>query len=722
MDDNQTQDARALKRSIGQNGGKSKQAKTTKTINILSLPDECLRRVTQNLTQEDTLSLLYSNSHFERACKFRLYRNIIICEKYQDHYFYELSKQKKTTILSGWDNIIKFFRMFYLNSQKGKNLDLAKYFEEISTYNFLDRGRVDPFKVLSKSDLTNILSLRQFWDIAINSFVNLKVFYGPKLPLEKVFSFKETIVSNLRKLSISIDDFSPLGPLEDYDINLPHLKNLKINSDRDSSGTYTPRVRLDFKTCLVLAKLLIVDGSANNTTLEELEINGSFGSMDRRTEHKLRHANLTEGTSLTLSYILGFRNATSSVMKEVPSLSTNGLDEYESDNDKDAADTDEEQEEEGEREYDDDIYNDIAAQFSTRNGSGINEYLRESLDFEPPTPEIVGSSHNKLGFDLQAYNSLPGLRNANFQYFESGITSPRDEFFAVLVDNFVQNGIKLLNLKKLSVANMGFEKEHFLPGSNFLKNFDELFPNSHKLETLDFRQVSHALYIFNENEEPLNDNEEAEFFQNDVPSFITHLTNSIQAFNNLKKLVLYTYQYQGLGEPTEYEHGFMGNHCIKLHTQLQAFSAKTPNLEELVVFGPDKTKLRHFYRILYKSHARKTIKKLTYHQPEIISELCSKILNARIFKKFNKHKNLKMLDDYYFGCSKKIVEHFITTSRVENYCGNELMKYNEDTMFFKDEFLYLFGDDAKRFFRICPKLEEFTLYGFTFERNKNILV
>ncbi|CCH44914.1 hypothetical protein BN7_4483 [Wickerhamomyces ciferrii] len=733
---------RSQKRSLDQDEGHSSQNKRTKTT-ILSLPDECLRRITCHLSQKDTLSLLYSNSHFERACKVRLYRSIIICEKSldrSDYYFAKLVEQKQFIVLTGFDNIKKFFQMFHTNLVQGKNPGLAKYVQEIITYDFLERDLLENIWFRSKSLEETMNYLKLVWDDVLNSFINLKVFIGPKLSLHKVFEFSKHITSNLQKLSISIEN--DLSWTSDQDLELPQLKSLKLNIP-SRKGSRPPRhPNLDtitgFEKLLVLAKLFIINRSTNNTTLEELELNASFGSDDLESYRSVLESQLTNRNSHSFqSYASGFRNAISDNPNAKPPYCSNELDnesengeihfhtdgeEDEDDDNEEDEDDDNEEDEDDDNEEDEDKNNDEIFK------KLVNKYREKDLEGN----SIMRVSYEGENLRLDPYffdnNQLAGSRNVNLQYHKHPTELPESEFFSYFIFALFEKNIKLLNLKRLSIVNMRFGKylfEDFTPA--FQNRLSKVIPNFHKLQQLDIKNVAHDSLMFDPTERDFIDIDEeiGDYYAADFPSLINFFTNhpnTPPVYENMKKLVFYVNPYLGDLTLFKYPH----NPYFNFHLQLPDFFYKTPNLEELFINAPQQTKLKHVYGIINISTVKLNLKKMTYYEPQWGSKIASRILNARLYRKFTKHSNLHLLNEYYLECSNKIARHFRLIATMENSGAADeldtLCKNHEDTLFFKEEFLYLFGDDARRFFKICPKLEEFTIHGFTFERNKNIFV
>ncbi|CCH44913.1 hypothetical protein BN7_4482 [Wickerhamomyces ciferrii] len=720
MNDGQTDASRPPKRPLDQDEEQSKHIKRTKTT-ILSLPNECLRRITRHLSQKDTLSLLYSNSHFERSCKARLYRKIILSE-YPMYDLKELAEKKKITMVSSGimmlsgGKILKFFEMFHNNRKQGVNPDLAKYVEEIITYEHFEKdpGVSTIYSMMSEMRFKKYM--RNVWNDVLSSFMDLEVFIAPRLPLEKLFQLNNHILSNLQKISICIEGNNTYG-ISRYNVELPNLKVLKLYTLPIDNKVY--RSKASIERLLMVAELLISNGSTNNTNLEELELNGSFRSHDMKTRKNFQGLK-DNGSDLMQSYISGFKSAALGRCQNLkPYYTSNNLD-YASDNEPFYDRSDDEADEEGENEDDhDEIFDDLVSKYGAmdRRGRSIQKevYINEAWKF---------NSDNLK-------DTLYGLRNAYFQYpqFENDIK--RSEFLSTFVSALFQKDIKLLNLKKLSIVNMGFTKSIFQDNNGSFQNeLSSVIPNMHKLEELDIRNVTQDCYIFDpafpEDDFPLDDNELLEFLEDTgYPSLMNFFTNHStvpQIYENLKKLVFFVNPYLGYIEEVYINE----NPYLKFNSQLPDFFQKTPNLEELIIFGPQETRLKHIYRMIKQSPVRMTLKNLTYHETQWISKIYSKILNARIYRKFHKHLNLKILNDYYEACSKKLTNHFLITTTVDSYNpDNEIDKFgknHKDTLFFKEEFLYLFGKDARRFFKICPQLEEFTLYGFTFQKNINILI
>jgi len=636
--------------------------KKSNKVTIFTLPEQTLINIACNLSQEDAVSLLYSNKHFERACKVRLYKTIVICEKYQDRYFYDLCKAKKITILSGWENILKFFSMFYMENQNNLGVDPAKCVENISGYGFLDRGRLDSYKYLSNSDLTNILQLREFWSTAVNSFINLKSFVFPKFPLEKIFSINQDLRNNLIKLSIGIENDNNL-PLEKYNLGLPNLKSLRINLPEKTIDVDTRMIKL-------LLKLISRNDKGENDKLEEIEFNGCFGKVDRNVEHQLRHMKLTRDINLTTSFLIGYELGLKKQVKlmndESNDFATNNIDGIDSDSD------DEIEGERDEENENDDILKSLVLQVEEERSIPFLQREKFNMDDMTTLPALK-----------QAYITLPSVE------FDEECCS---ELYG-LFEKLKKENVKFTNIKNLKFSNVRFDTiDTSLEVKNMLQNcFLYMFPNYQNIQILELRNV----YSVKD-----QDN-----------SFISTLTGKIGSSTRMKKLI-FSLSYSDEDQDQNQESSDI----------LSTFLNKSWFMEELVVFGSLKTRLKHLYRVIFKSKfGKEKIKKLSFTNPYNIIEVCRKILNARIFRKFNKFENLKILDDYYFGCSKKLIEHFIKMTRINDYDSDDYLLYNSDTEFFKEDFYYVYGREVKKFFKICPNLEQFTYYGYTFLR-KRIMV
>ncbi|CCH43204.1 hypothetical protein BN7_2751 [Wickerhamomyces ciferrii] len=606
-------------------------AKTT----ILSLPDECLREVTKNLTQKDTLSLLYSHSHFQNACKARLYKRIIITEGTHSTYATQLANNNKLTLLDGWGAINRFFNKIYTSQRLLIEPEGAKFVEEIITMDSLySPGALNDES--KSSDLkSKIETLKNHWPIVMNSFVRLKYIHGYKLSFEKLVQLNSNITSNLRELSIGMNEELLLGSSQNYDIQLPKLKVLKLNFLREVTKQDARPFRIEY--CTTLAKMLTINGSADNSTLERLEIN---------------------------AYLTGFENGNSRATHFLAPYCSNGLD-VESDYPEEDVDSDIGLEMDGEKDLDDDVFNKTSKQFEVHYLTGVSKALNEYK--KQPRKNRKFSRRKANSEDYEKF-----LGNVRFKYSDNSFPFPPNEILSLLLQGLADNNIRLLNVKSFGVANMNFDKRSLFLGSPLLKNLEKVLPNINDLETLDFRNVTHEAYIVDRYGSVSPEEEEA-FKYDHTPSFLIHfIYGNKKKFEKLKKLVYFVTPNVDAGDP--YRNHCHTNHYAKLYEQLKEFTVKSPNLEELVVFGPVRTQLRHFYRCLYQSSAKNTLMKLTYHQTELISKLSSKIINARIFRKFIKHSNLKVLEEYHTGCSQKLTEHFNLTTRLENYDNNESLR------------------------------------------------
>lgn len=255
--------------------------------------------------------------------------------------------------------------------------------------------------------------------------------------------------------------------------------------------------------------------------------------------------------------------------------------------------------------------------------------------------------------------------------------------------------------------------------------FNSVFPNFHeKVEVLEFRNVYHKpltvdVELFMENPDPRLRNGWGVIERTN--SFLTYFIESQKVFPKLKKMMFFSSPdaKQILGA---IKNNFLiqdrevMNPFSKYCELLIDFTLLTPNLEELIFVAPSEVGFKTFMRIVHQSPRRQFFKKLSFFSYDGIFSCCTKILNAKVFKRFDNFDDLREIDNYQYLCSQIIKEHFISCSKIQDYEGHEKLKNSKNTMFFKKEFEYVFGGDALLMFKKCPKLKEITIYGFTFYR------
>ncbi|CEP23293.1 unnamed protein product [Cyberlindnera jadinii] len=263
-----------------------------RVLSLTDLPDDILTRIFSYLPQNDVLNLMALSSKLVNPGQMRLYRSLVICEKLNDKFYQSLAECTGRTLISSWPRISSFFENIYTKINKGRvnELKYLEYVEEIASFNVLDSGQLDQYRHLTQSDLNYILKLRQYWDTVVGALPNLKSIVLPKIPLSKLSSLNPSVVNNLRKLSIRLDD----GAL-DPDLKFSELADLTINMWLVDSSPDAPE---GHREALAKNLMQIVGHGGTNTKLKSLEVNGAFGLLDKAMEHFDRHFQYDENVSL----------------------------------------------------------------------------------------------------------------------------------------------------------------------------------------------------------------------------------------------------------------------------------------------------------------------------------------------------------------------------------------------------------------------------------------
>lgn len=685
----------------------------TMVTSLASLPDEVLVPIAAVLDQQDALALLYSAKAFAHAARLRLYRRILICEKHQDTYFYRLSRRHKFTLLSSWKSITRFFK--YLHAHRSSCI--YDYVEELSSYNFLDHGnKIDSYKYLSASDLNNILSLRQCWEIVLNNFKGLKKFVFPKLPIEKLMLLSSDIKANLVEISINLEDdhgIEELPQLKEL-FKFPKLKKLVLNLDH----------RLEVNgTMFVILQCILDDhkntqnegGVIENDVLEELEINGNFGKLDRDFEHFLRHCSIDKDVSLKSSFLKGYETGEQlhKYGRTVNEL-TNGrkmkqttvvdLETFEDVHDavEEDEENDDEDDEEGDAQDDD-----------------IIDVDSSDSDFEEHDEDELAPVLDNVQFNETHINNL----NFGYNSFE----------YSTAIVQFLDT-YKFNKLQKLTFSHLNFNSQQ----ADYLRNILTL--HSSHLKSLHFNNC-YILYPFGADAATQSDTIDPIKLINEIPGDVPvpqlkdftfsltpldfSITESNYSFLLEQVLVDGINLYYDI--PSDVKPRIREIEDMHL-ANLELFIIRSENLENLKIHLSSTTlKLVNFVNLFKSIITVKpdlSLKHIKFFNKVDIFKIIRKLINIKIFKKFNNFNNLNLIDDYHFGLFKELIEFFNGVSRVDNY-GTQVFETlrtteNHGVCLFEQEFKYLFREEVKFFFQALQSLESFEYFGFTFYR-KDVL-
>ncbi|KAH3680792.1 hypothetical protein WICMUC_000143 [Wickerhamomyces mucosus] len=409
------------------NGLDSKRKKPKNELNLQNLPEEILINIISNLSQSDTYNLISLSKSFLKPCRLRLYSKIIICEKYQDTFYYQLTRKQKSTILSSFLNILKFFRFIYTNilnnnDENIKNLQYLGIVENLSSFNYLDCGELDIHRYLTKNDLKNVLELRQYWDIVINQFKGLKYWNFPKLSIEKLNYLNSNIKNQLKHISLSLkfeNDYDNF----DNNVNFYNLESLVLNFDGVEA------IPLE---CLKFLKIIL-----QNNNLKSLELNGKFGIFDRNLEHYLRHYDFNNDINVKSSFMKGFEigelmfKHRFSIDEIRRTYDDKGLPEVDRDHREDEEEEEEEEDDEEEEEELDE----------TAIGTTVDNTTQgDDIDVDLLSPIL---NNIKFGKDCYFLGYSPSFTNDA-------------ENLADLLNYFKEWRINFAKLEKLSIKNFDF--------------------------------------------------------------------------------------------------------------------------------------------------------------------------------------------------------------------------------------------------------------------------
>ncbi|CCH44189.1 hypothetical protein BN7_3748 [Wickerhamomyces ciferrii] len=662
-------------------------------ITFLSFPDEILINITSQLSQKDTLSLLYSNKRFERACKVRLYKNIVLIKHFGAYHFKKLANYNCYSFIVGGNKILALLNALIEDKTSPSGTSPRLFVEQIITYEKLFNFYSQPGSFEQK--------VEELWIPLTNCLKNLKVFISPRTPHSYIFLMNKDIAQNLSALSISSKWFSK----GNYQFNLKafklqNLKKLKLND-----GVTEPNFISMF------LELLIIDGQHSNTSLEEIEINPAFGFQDLSLDEKLSDRYYTEDTNLLSSFLLGNKDR-----HRLADVAYRGSPNFEDDTSS--------------------ILNlwrsrEIIDDVQSAKDIAERQFIMSHRAVKGP------KSINTRTWNENAQVVPQMLKNISFQFLHdrdlSILSRPEgndSEMFSLFLKSAEKLGLSFPNIKKLVISNMVFKADHFLNyNTEFWRLFNTVFPNFHeKVEILQFRNIVHkpltgqpSLYG-DITDQRLQQGWEVIERAN---SFLTCFIQEQKSFPRLKKMTFFSAPYEfhierAVSErETRIAHDVSPmNPFVKYSELLIDFTLLAPALEELDFVAPKSVEFKHFVKIITLSPRRGFFKKLSFISYDDIISIITKILNLKIFKRFNMFDDFKKIDNYHYLCSRIVKEHFISATKTEDYEGQDCLKNDKDALFFKDEFHCLFREDAQTLFKICPRLTEATFYGFTFYKEE----
>lgn len=631
-----------------------KKIKLSSQLRLDKLPEDILVLVASYLEQEDVLSLLYTSKAFSEACRLRLYRKILICEKYQDTYFYELSKTYKFTLLSSWPKILCFFSYLHLN----RNSCIYNYVEKLLSFNYLDNlYKNDEFKHLNDIDFKNFMKLRQYWEIVVNNFKKLKSFIFPKLPIEKLVLISDELKMAL--IELSIDLFDEDNQSQAYNFCLPSLQKITLNV----SGYPVNNTK----------SILDPFNNGSNEKLIQLELNGNFGVLDRQFEHFLRHLSIKNFVGLNSSFQEGYR--TSKMIFEDLELTQQKILKIKKSN---------------ATIHDVETFSYCSDDENFENAPYFEHRSVSDEDFLEPLLQEVRFESTNLFSDVN--NEL----NIVSKFLDGFITTISE--------------IKFSKLQKITLSNCLFEVEAIEELIHFLKL------NSQIIE-LNF---NNCYFMDNAGLQVFNNLHDVNNLKNFTFGFLT-FDDSLYDFDDL------------IGRISQYDSSIVSKYdgrILKfLHQEhrtdienfeneklieLQEFLLLNKNLENLnIKLSSYSINLDKIFRLI-KNENIKTIK---YFNKVEIFKIIIKLINLKIFKNFSNFSNLNLIDDYYFGLFKKLIEFFNKVCKNDNYNLNEFKLFN-NFEFFDNEIKYLYLDEIKPFFKKFTNLEKFEYFGFTIYRNE----
>lgn len=118
--------------------------------------------------------------------------------------------------------------------------------------------------------------------------------------------------------------------------------------------------------------------------------------------------------------------------------------------------------------------------------------------------------------------------------------------------------------------------------------------------------------------------------------------------------------------------------------------------------------------VSYLSGLSDSLEVLTCTDHSILRRLCLRLVSCKATKECLLFENPADAEDELFIASKKVVEFINFTHRVDDYGQTTIKGSTFD--YLKDEFIFLFANDARKVFNAFPKLKLLVLYGFPFRK------
>ncbi|CCH44188.1 hypothetical protein BN7_3747 [Wickerhamomyces ciferrii] len=693
-----------------------KRMKTSNKITILDLPDKALELIASNLSQIDTLELQQSNKRFRTACRKRLYHKIVFCEDSGDHFLFKLADAAKYTIVSG--KRVAFFFLQHRKLSTTEQSETLDYIQELVYYDHEDL----------KDDVIKKI-MNEFWHDVMNQLHNLKSFIAPRLPLQKL---RLLDTSRITKLSIGIHKVSDESK-NLFQLHLPELKSLAINffyhEKRD--------IFFDQAALSTLIKALINGDSKVNTKLEVLKINALVGWQDEHTISELkRQENILEVTSLFSSYFWG--SATN------VKLSYRGTDfkacykEYVSeliDSPDSGANLPLERiiQEENNEIFQHPMVATSESANTNRDDISKDDYPEledEPYMFDDQVLDYVIEMDRVANVTLKTAGKKP-----NYSYSRSIHEVSFMEILSDVLNTLFEEKIILPNVKTLNFSNMNLNAETFYRYETpAVDAFNFVFPNFYEtIERLSLNDLfenpyrkfdnTNRAYFIPYDSEPKFDMK-LEVFEK-THMFLSGLIDTQKPFNRLKSLKFFCFPRKSQihdmdwnDEVIDYSGEELDN-MLSYEDMLIQFTPQAPYLEELNIVTSVEFGLKEFYKVILKLPAKNKLERISFISPDMITTYLAKISNVKVFKKFKEYSNLYNITNYQGLINKILIEHFIEAFKVDDYEDSQVLSFknDQDALFFASEYIYLFGNEVKEFFKICSKLEKFKFFGFTFDRS-----
>ncbi|CCH44186.1 hypothetical protein BN7_3745 [Wickerhamomyces ciferrii] len=696
---------------------------------FLNLPDIALERIASMLSPRSTLKLMRVNKRFIKACKKRLYRKLIIIQDKDDRYLYKLAKAAKGTIITG-KRIKGFFTLH-------KSLDAAERLEDLSYVNEFIYYREEKSKDQLLDDIVN-----ECWDDVVNNMQNLKSFIAPKLNIKALdSSWDKSHITNLT-IEILNSDNKDIGM---FDLMLPNLKSLCLSFSEElmDDGTIP-------NTLLVIIRALRSKEFQENKTLETLEINADFGLQDLNTERHLRDSVKcsTNYPGLFSSYVMGSKSTNNHSRPTYPTPSFSSCVE--------------------ERNYHENLRRDLNSrdpelevlifgkELSARE-SNFEEPQIHELDKNHPLERIVleendrlyqrppfrsgESDHDYSSYEEKLAEKDMALKLRSIDSFRPGYLKngsilsfgPVFEIISELINILHREKIILSNVKTLKFSNMLMSAQTFYRADRVPYNvaFDSVFPNFYQIiETLSLNNLfepnfikfdkANKSYEFWGGEDAVELHPEA---YERTESFLAGFIDSTRQFDNLKKLKFFCIPRKSqIYSPNAEVIFFTPEEEKKMFSYADLFGEflnQCPQLEELEAVASVEVKLTDFYNIISKAPSKNKLKRLSFISPDMIPSYITKFSNLKVFKKFKHFSDVNNVTNYQNTINKIAAEHFIEAFKTENYEYSALSDYNNkdvEIRFFTNQYNYLFAEQVEEFFKLCPHLEKFKYFGFTFNR------